>query len=192
MRRAGRFLPWRAPAHNRCGTNTKGGPCGPPLCSLAERAGLIRLLRNLTLRAASLRSAVCRRASRASARTPAGSSTHPHLMIRKREPFRPPFSDHWRRGRDSNPRYGVTVNLLSKQAPSTARPPLRISFHCNQTIRQTRSQSGSSAGQRGPPVLGAKDFTGAPLALQRVKERRGSARSLSANPLGHPSRDSSA
>ncbi len=31
----------------------------------------------------------------------------------------------WRRGRDSNPRYGVTVHLLSKQAPSTARPPLR-------------------------------------------------------------------
>ena len=31
----------------------------------------------------------------------------------------------WRRGRDSNPRYGVTVHALSRRAPSTARPPLR-------------------------------------------------------------------
>ena len=31
----------------------------------------------------------------------------------------------WRRGRDSNPRYGVTVYLNSNQAPSTTRPPLR-------------------------------------------------------------------
>ncbi len=38
---------------------------------------------------------------------------------------RPDTGDKWRRGRDSNPRYGVTVHLLSKQAPSTARPPLR-------------------------------------------------------------------
>ena len=30
----------------------------------------------------------------------------------------------WRRGRDSNPRYGVTVHTLSRRAPSTARTPL--------------------------------------------------------------------
>jgi hypothetical protein len=32
----------------------------------------------------------------------------------------------WRRGRDSNPRYGVTVHTLSRRAPSTARTPLLI------------------------------------------------------------------
>ncbi len=31
----------------------------------------------------------------------------------------------WRRGRDSNPRYGVTVYTLSRRAPSTTRTPLR-------------------------------------------------------------------
>src|SRR5690625_1105327 len=31
-----------------------------------------------------------------------------------------------RRGRDSNPRYGVTVYSLSRGAPSATRPPLRI------------------------------------------------------------------
>jgi hypothetical protein len=36
-----------------------------------------------------------------------------------------PFPGIWRRGRDSNPRNGVTVYLLSKQAPSTTRPPLQ-------------------------------------------------------------------
>ena len=32
----------------------------------------------------------------------------------------------WRRGRDSNPRYGVAVYTLSRRAPSTARTPLQI------------------------------------------------------------------
>ena len=32
----------------------------------------------------------------------------------------------WRSGRDSNPRYGVTVYTLSRRAPSTTRPPLRL------------------------------------------------------------------
>src|SRR3990167_7504188 len=31
----------------------------------------------------------------------------------------------WRRGRDSNPRYGVTVRLISSQVHSTTLPPLR-------------------------------------------------------------------
>ncbi len=30
----------------------------------------------------------------------------------------------WRTGRDSNPRYGVTVYTLSRRAPSTTRPPV--------------------------------------------------------------------
>src|SRR5690349_5311628 len=32
----------------------------------------------------------------------------------------------WRSGRDSNPRYGFAVYSLSRRAPSTTRPPLRI------------------------------------------------------------------
>ena len=32
---------------------------------------------------------------------------------------------YWRRGRDSNPRYGVTVYTLSRRAPSTTRTPLQ-------------------------------------------------------------------
>ena len=40
-------------------------------------------------------------------------------------PVRGPFHLIWRRGRDSNPRYGSTVYTLSRRAPSTARPPLR-------------------------------------------------------------------
>ena len=31
----------------------------------------------------------------------------------------------WRRGRDSNPRYGIAVYSLSRGAPSATRPPLR-------------------------------------------------------------------
>ncbi len=34
----------------------------------------------------------------------------------------------WRRRWDSNPRYGVTVYTLSRRAPSTTRPRLRISI----------------------------------------------------------------
>ena len=32
----------------------------------------------------------------------------------------------WRSGRDSNPRYGFAVYSLSRRAPSTTRPPLRV------------------------------------------------------------------
>jgi hypothetical protein len=34
----------------------------------------------------------------------------------------------WRRERDSNPRYAFDVYTLSRRAPSTTRPPLRIRF----------------------------------------------------------------
>src|SRR5690348_15595406 len=45
-----------------------------------------------------------------------------------------PFADtggfreigRWRSGRDSNPRYGFAVYSLSRRAPSTTRPPLRM------------------------------------------------------------------
>jgi hypothetical protein len=35
------------------------------------------------------------------------------------------FSESWRRGWDSNPRYGETVRLISSQVHSTTLPPLR-------------------------------------------------------------------
>jgi hypothetical protein len=38
------------------------------------------------------------------------------------------FNDKWRSGRDSNPRYAFGVYSLSRRAPSTTRPPLRISL----------------------------------------------------------------
>src|SRR5690606_8798357 len=34
---------------------------------------------------------------------------------------------YWRKGWDSNPRYGFAVYALSRRAPSTARPPFRWS-----------------------------------------------------------------
>ena len=34
----------------------------------------------------------------------------------------------WRSGRDSNPRYAFDVYSLSRRAPSTTRPPLRIAL----------------------------------------------------------------
>ena len=37
-----------------------------------------------------------------------------------------PFKPQWRRGWDSNPRYGVAVYSLSRGAPSAARPPLPL------------------------------------------------------------------
>src|SRR5690606_35374921 len=35
---------------------------------------------------------------------------------------------NWRRGWDSNPRYGITVRLISSQVHSTTLPPLRVYF----------------------------------------------------------------
>src|SRR5688572_28531570 len=36
--------------------------------------------------------------------------------------------EDWRSGRDSNPRYAFGVYSLSRRAPSTTRPPLRMSW----------------------------------------------------------------
>jgi hypothetical protein len=47
-------------------------------------------------------------------------------------PFRDEVSQpvtRWRRGWDSNPRYGITVNRISNPAHSTTLPPLRIYSH---------------------------------------------------------------
>ena len=38
----------------------------------------------------------------------------------------------WRRKRDSNPRYAINVYTLSRRAPSTTQPPLRMRERINQ------------------------------------------------------------
>ncbi len=64
----------------------------------------------------------------------------PHRQIQK-GPAWGPFSIYWRRGWDSNPRYGVTVYLNSNQAPSTTRPPLRgIQHACAAGARRLTQQ----------------------------------------------------
>jgi hypothetical protein len=64
-----------------------------------------------------------RRLRRCSARTGSSSSA---ALGRKTEmgPARGPISVFWRRGWDSNPRYGRTVHLISSQAHSTTLAPL--------------------------------------------------------------------
>ncbi len=39
-----------------------------------------------------------------------------------------PLLHIWRRGRDSNPRYGITVYTLSRRAPSATRTPLQFYY----------------------------------------------------------------
>src|SRR5690606_28189340 len=46
---------------------------------------------------------------------------HPHPPFTGKSP-----AAKWRSGRDSNPRYGFAVYSLSRRAPSTTRPPLRM------------------------------------------------------------------
>src|SRR5690606_23711299 len=41
------------------------------------------------------------------------------------------WGKNWRRGRDSNPRYGFAVYSPSRRAPSTTRPPLRMLLPAN-------------------------------------------------------------
>ncbi len=79
-------------------------------------------------------------------------------MVRMRRSYCVVQSGHfsetfvWRRGRDSNPRYGVTVHTLSRRAPSAARTPLRnyirsrhpgIFFDCSPTSDTGRDYSGA-------------------------------------------------
>lgn len=54
-------------------------------------------------------------------------------------------SIHWRRARDSNPRYAINANTISSRAPSTARPTLR-----NRTrIAQVNEQCKGSERKKG-------------------------------------------
>ena len=48
----------------------------------------------------------------------------------------------WRSGRDSNPRYGFAVYSLSRRAPSTTRPPLRISLEGRASKGRCRTGQG--------------------------------------------------
>jgi hypothetical protein len=64
-------------------------------------------------------------ASRCSART-GGSSSILHIPDKAKGPTMWSLLLYWRRGRDSNPRYGITVYTLSRRAPSTTRTPLRF------------------------------------------------------------------
>jgi hypothetical protein len=53
------------------------------------------------------------------------------IPLKYRQRFRcgrMPIAGRWRSGRDSNPRYGFAVYSLSRRAPSTTRPPLRMSW----------------------------------------------------------------
>ena len=70
----------------------------------------------------------------------------------------------WRRGRDSNPRYGVAVYTLSRRAPSTARTPLQIK------MRFSPCASGPPAAVRQKPKSnvrpGAASLTGCRAACR--------------------------
>lgn len=61
----------------------------------------------------------------------------------------------WRSGRDSNPRYGFAVYSLSRRAPSTTRPPLRIRWKRHALVDGPRARKrvglhvGAGAGTMG-------------------------------------------
>ena len=62
----------------------------------------------------------------------------------------------WRSGRDSNPRYGFAVYSLSRRAPSTTRPPLRIRWkrHALVDAPRARKRVGLHVG-KGAGTMGA-------------------------------------
>ena len=71
-----------------------------------------------------------------------------------------------RRGRDSNPRYGVTAYTLSKRAPSTARPPLRVEADCSRGYK-VRLRRGSFSWI--PTCAGMTIYLSRRLDLQRAE-----------------------
>ena len=62
------------------------------------------------------------------------------------------FRLRWRSGRDSNPRYGFAVYSLSRRAPSTTRPPLRIRWKGGPSKGRARA-AGKVAGACRPPLV---------------------------------------
>ena len=93
----------------------------------------------------------------------------------------------WRSGRDSNPRYGFAVYSLSRRAPSTTRPPLRMPWTDRTPlaaggrggkryafIRTRSSQEGCAVDARdhaGQGKLRREQSRGAPAALAFVPRR---------------------
>ena len=61
--------------------------------------------------------------------------------------------NYWRRGRDSNPRYGCAVHTLSRRAPSTTRTPLRDASSLERATLYQRSARRQSAPEYGRPSL---------------------------------------
>src|SRR3954451_20921332 len=57
----------------------------------------------------------------------------------------PRRNSRWRSGRDSNPRYGFAVDSLSRRAPSTTRPPLRIYLEGGSSKGRARAGQGCRA-----------------------------------------------
>src|SRR5687768_3482447 len=48
------------------------------------------------------------------------------------------LTTRWRSGRDSNPRYAFGVYSLSRRAPSTTRPPLRMPARAGPLLRNAQ------------------------------------------------------
>ena len=76
-------------------------------------------LRSPLLRAAALR-------GRTTLLNHLGFKSLPTPTKQRAVPFLTPPCSIWRRGRDSNPRYGITVYTLSRRAPSATRTPLQF------------------------------------------------------------------
>src|SRR6185437_13967968 len=72
----------------------------------------------------------------------------------------------WRRGWDSNPRYGKTVNRISNPAHSTTLPPLRLGRVEGREFYGARQQYTTRRGLR-------CDLSGSRRGKQRASKRRG-------------------
>ncbi len=65
--------------------------------------------------------------------------SNPASSVMKKGSQGPLFHD-WRRERDSNPRYGITVYTLSRRAPSTTRPPLRKLYARSRSVHPAKQR----------------------------------------------------
>ena len=91
----------------------------------------------------------------------------------KMGPVRGPISVFWRRGWDSNPRYGRTVHLISSQAHSTSLAPLLNSafFLCRWPAAISTPDLTRIASGRFSPLRGARGVQNA-FAFCRVRPIR--------------------
>ena len=87
---------------------------------------------------------------------------------RRNTPFREMVKSpemRWRSGRDSNPRYAFDVYSLSRRAPSTTRPPLRM--HPGRFVRSTKRESGAQPIRTGRGALIARQGFRKPIGHGR-------------------------